>query len=38
MTDLYAPGGDEFILQEPNPLGMLHRKEGKRPAIFIRFR
>ncbi|GLV43765.1 uncharacterized protein CBL_06911 [Carabus blaptoides fortunei] len=36
VTDLYAP--EELELQDPHPIMNLHRKEGKRPAIFLRFR
>ncbi|XP_060523914.1 diacylglycerol kinase theta [Cylas formicarius] len=36
LTDLYSP--DEAILQDSNPVLSLHRKEGKRPAVFLRFR
>ncbi|KFB38399.1 AGAP004209-PA-like protein [Anopheles sinensis] len=35
LTDVY---GDEVRLQEPNPVPSLHRVEGKRPAIYLRFR
>lgn len=38
MTDLYAPAGDEVRCQEPMPVLSLHRVEGKRPAICLRFR
>lgn len=36
LTDLYSP--DESVLQDPTPVLNLHRKEGKRPAVFLRFR
>lgn len=36
VTDLYAP--EETVLQDNQPIMYLHRKEGKRPAIFLRFR
>ncbi|XP_019864703.1 diacylglycerol kinase theta isoform X3 [Aethina tumida] len=36
LTDLYSP--DEAILQDPNPVLSLNRKEGKRPAVFLRFK
>lgn len=36
LTDLYSP--DEAVLQDPAPVLNLHRKEGKRPAVFLRFR
>ncbi|XP_035899255.1 diacylglycerol kinase theta isoform X3 [Anopheles stephensi] len=35
LTDVY---GDEVRLQDPNPVPGLHRVEGKRPAIYLRFR
>ncbi|XP_058812354.1 diacylglycerol kinase theta isoform X2 [Topomyia yanbarensis] len=35
LTDLY---GDEIRLQDPTPVLNLHRVEGKRPAIYLRFR
>ncbi|XP_018331439.1 diacylglycerol kinase theta isoform X3 [Agrilus planipennis] len=35
LSDLYSP--DEARLQDPNPVYNLHRKEGKRPAVFLRF-
>lgn len=38
LTDLYAPGEDEARLQDPHPVLSLHRQEGKRPAIFLRFK
>ncbi|XP_055697746.1 diacylglycerol kinase theta isoform X6 [Phlebotomus papatasi] len=38
LTDLYAPGGEEVRLQDPHPVLVLTRIEGKRPAIFLRFR
>lgn len=38
VTDLYAPGGDEVRCQDPQPVMSLHRIEGKRPAIYLRFR
>ncbi|XP_056632920.1 diacylglycerol kinase theta isoform X2 [Diorhabda sublineata] len=36
LTDLYSP--DEAVLQDPTPVLTLHRKEGKRPAVFLRFK
>ncbi|KAJ8971365.1 hypothetical protein NQ317_016560 [Molorchus minor] len=36
LTDLYSP--DEAVLQDPTPVLSLHRKEGKRPAVFLRFK
>ncbi|XP_017770356.1 PREDICTED: diacylglycerol kinase theta isoform X2 [Nicrophorus vespilloides] len=36
LTDMYAP--EETRLQDPTPVLNLHRKEGKRPAVFLRFR
>lgn len=36
LTDLYSP--DEACLQDPTPVLSLHRKEGKRPAVFLRFK
>lgn len=36
LTDLYSP--DEASLQDPTPVLNLHRKEGKRPAVFLRFK
>ncbi|XP_068911007.1 diacylglycerol kinase theta isoform X4 [Tenebrio molitor] len=36
LTDLYSP--DEAVLQDPTPVVTLHRKEGKRPAVFLRFK
>lgn len=36
LTDLYAP--EEMRLQDPTPVLSLHRKEGKRPAVFLRFK
>lgn len=38
VTDLYAPGGEEVRCQDPQPVINLHRIEGKRPAIYLRFR
>lgn len=38
VTDLYAPGGEEVRCQDPQPVLNLHRIEGKRPAIYLRFR
>lgn len=38
LTDLYAPGNEEVRLQDPLPVINLHRIEGKRPAIYLRFR
>ncbi|XP_055526312.1 diacylglycerol kinase theta isoform X2 [Wyeomyia smithii] len=35
LTDLY---GEEVRLQDPTPVLDLHRVEGKRPAIYLRFR
>lgn len=37
LTDLYAPGNEEVRVQDPQPVLNLHRIEGKRPAIFLRF-
>ncbi|XP_050312450.1 diacylglycerol kinase theta isoform X2 [Anthonomus grandis grandis] len=36
LTDLYSP--EEEVLHDPAPVLALHRKEGKRPAVFLRFR
>ncbi|XP_012276766.1 diacylglycerol kinase theta isoform X1 [Orussus abietinus] len=36
LTDLYAP--DETPLCDPLPVQNLHRMEGKRPAVFLRFK
>lgn len=36
ITDLYA--ADETELRDPSPIMNLHRKEGKRRAIFLRYR
>ncbi|XP_075238198.1 diacylglycerol kinase theta [Lycorma delicatula] len=36
LTDLYAP--EETRLCDPCPVMNLHRKEGKRPAVFLRFK
>ncbi|XP_017764692.1 PREDICTED: diacylglycerol kinase theta isoform X7 [Eufriesea mexicana] len=36
LTDLYAT--DETELCDPNPVLNLNRKEGKRPAVFLRFK
>lgn len=36
LTDLYSP--EEVRLQDPTPIINLHRKEGKRPAVFLRFK
>lgn len=38
LTDLYAAGNEEVRLQDPNPVLSLTRLEGKRPAMFLRFR
>ncbi|KAK6629819.1 hypothetical protein RUM43_003639 [Polyplax serrata] len=38
LTDLYNPSNEEVQLIDPNPVLNLHRKEGKRPAIFLRFK
>lgn len=38
LTDLYAPGGEEVRCQDPQPVLSLHRIEGKRPAVYLRFR
>ncbi|XP_055588120.1 diacylglycerol kinase theta isoform X2 [Uranotaenia lowii] len=35
LTDVY---GDEIRLQDPTPVLNLNRVEGKRPAIYLRFR
>ncbi|XP_043273541.1 diacylglycerol kinase theta [Venturia canescens] len=36
LTDLYA--ADETELCDPSPIMNLHRKEGKRRAVFLRYR
>ncbi|XP_012235770.1 diacylglycerol kinase theta isoform X1 [Linepithema humile] len=36
LTDLYA--SDETELCDPTPILNLNRKEGKRPAVFLRFK
>lgn len=36
LTDLYST--DEAQLQDPTPVINLHHKEGKRPAVFLRFK
>ncbi|KAL0127371.1 hypothetical protein PUN28_005575 [Cardiocondyla obscurior] len=36
LTDLYA--GEETELCDPTPVLNLNRKEGKRPAVFLRFK
>ncbi|XP_066257964.1 diacylglycerol kinase theta isoform X1 [Euwallacea similis] len=36
LTDIYSQ--DEDVLQDPTPALNLHRKEGKRPAVFLRFK
>ncbi|KAK9758856.1 Ras association (RalGDS/AF-6) domain [Popillia japonica] len=36
LTDLYSP--NEARLQDPTPVLNLHRIEGKRPAVFLRFK
>lgn len=38
MTDLYAPGSEEVRCTDPMPVLNLNRVEGKRPAIYLRFR
>lgn len=38
LTDLYAPGGEEVRLQDATPVLSLTRIEGRRPAVFLRFR
>lgn len=38
LSDLYAPGGDEVRLQDNTPVLSLTRVEGRRPAVFLRFR
>lgn len=38
LTDLYAPGNDEVKVQDPTPVLSLTRVEGKRPAVYLRFR
>ncbi|XP_063703643.1 diacylglycerol kinase theta isoform X3 [Culicoides brevitarsis] len=38
LTDLYAPGPEECRVQDPNPVLNLHRMEGKRPAVILRYR
>jgi len=35
LTDAY---NEETLVSDPNPVGGLKRHEGKRPAVFIRFR
>ena len=36
LTDLY--GSEDIPLSDPNPVQNLVRKEGKRPAIYLRFK
>ncbi|CAH1127087.1 unnamed protein product [Ceutorhynchus assimilis] len=36
LTDLYS--SEEDVLHDPTPTLNLHRKEGKRPAVFLRFK
>lgn len=36
LTDLYA--ADEIELCDPTPVLNINRKEGKRPAVFLRFK
>ncbi|XP_043462273.1 diacylglycerol kinase theta isoform X6 [Leptopilina heterotoma] len=36
LTDLYAE--EEVPLSDPSPLQNLNRREGKRPAVFLRFK
>ncbi|XP_046397842.1 diacylglycerol kinase theta isoform X1 [Ischnura elegans] len=36
LTDAYSP--DETVLADPLPLQSVIRKEGKRPALFLRFK
>lgn len=36
LTDLYA--AEETELCDPTPVLNLNRKEGKRPAVFLRFK
>ncbi|KAL3278720.1 hypothetical protein HHI36_016251 [Cryptolaemus montrouzieri] len=36
LTDLYSQ--EETVLQDPTPVLNLTRKEGKRPAVFLRFK
>ncbi|XP_065170988.1 diacylglycerol kinase theta isoform X4 [Atheta coriaria] len=36
LTDMYSP--DEARLQDPTPILNLTRKEGKRPAVYLRFK
>lgn len=38
LTDLYAPGPEECRVQDPSPVLNLHRMEGKRPAVILRYR
>lgn len=38
LTDLYAPGAEDVCLQDPTPVLTLNRVEGKRPAMYLRFR
>ncbi|CAH1406535.1 unnamed protein product [Nezara viridula] len=35
LTDLYAT--NEMLLSDPSPVQSLTRREGKRPAVFLRF-
>ncbi|XP_076252009.1 diacylglycerol kinase theta isoform X8 [Rhynchophorus ferrugineus] len=36
LTDLYS--NDDYVLRDPTPVLGLNKKEGKRPAIFLRFK
>lgn len=36
LTDVYS--SDESPLQDPTPVLSLHRREGKRPAVYLRFK
>lgn len=36
LTDAYSESEEEVV--DPLPLSKLTRKDGKRPAVFIRFR
>lgn len=38
LTDMYAPSGDEVRVQDNTPVLTLTRIEGRRPAVFLRFR
>ena len=36
LSDAYA--AEESVLTDPNPIDQLMKREGKRPAVFLRFR